>query len=116
MIDWFLFQIVCDVCHFLIYFYSFKSLVDAPSPRGRLGDRIVRLKQRCMQALGEEAFEEAYTYLKKHSSNDDDDGDIMDDEIENEKAQKVRSILGHDKAHYMPLIDQLIFMEDTHSG
>ena len=94
---------------------SFKNLVDAPSPRGRLGDRITRLKQRCMQALGKEAFEEAYAYLKAHASNDDD-GDVMDDEMDNQKAQRVRDILGHDKAHYMPLIDQLIFMEDTHSG
>lgn len=91
--------------------------MDAPSPRGRLGDRIVRLKQRCLQALGEEAFEEAYTFLKTHSTrNDDDDGDVLDDEMDNEKAQRVRDILGNDKAHYMPLIDQLIFMEDTHSG
>lgn len=94
---------------------SFKNLVDAPSPRGRLGDRIVRLRQRCMQALGAAAFEEAYAYLKSNSSNEDD-GDMMDDELDNQKAQKVRDILGHDKAHYMPLIDQLIFMEDTHSG
>jgi hypothetical protein len=91
--------------------------VDAPSPRGRLGDRIVRLKQRCMQALGKEAFEAAYAFLKTNTSNnEDDDGDVMDDEMDNQKAQKVRDILGHDKAHYMPLIDQLIFMEDTHSG
>jgi len=90
--------------------------VDAPSPRGRLGDRIVRLKQRCLQALGEAAFEEAYAFLKTHSSRNDDDGDVLDDEMDNEKAQRVRDILGHDKAHYMPLIDQLIFMEDTLSG
>ena len=77
----------------------------------------MRLRQRCIQALGKEAFEEAYSYLKSESTNEDDDeGDILDDERESLKALKVRSILGNDKAHYMPLIDQLIFMEDTHSG
>lgn len=93
---------------------SFKNLVDAPSPRGRLADRIARLRQRCVQALGRSAFEEAYTYLKSHATNDDDD--VLDEELDNQKAKRVRDILGHEKAHYMPLIDQLIFMEDTHSG
>jgi hypothetical protein len=32
------------------------------------------------------------------------------------KERRVKEILGADKAHYMPLIDQLIFMEETHNG
>lgn len=43
---------------------SYKNLQDAPSPSGRLGDRIVRLRQRCIQALGEDAFQTAYNFLK----------------------------------------------------
>ena len=44
-----------------------------------------------------------------------DPGD-MSDEGDSLKQKRVQEILGPDKAHYMPLIDQLIFMEDTHSG
>jgi hypothetical protein len=40
---------------------------------------------------------------------DDDDGDTP-------KQRRIREILGPDKAHYMPLIDQLVFMEDSHGG
>ena len=49
---------------------SYKNLVDAPSPCGRLGDRIVRLKQRCILALGRRAFDEAYAFLKQHAADD----------------------------------------------
>ena len=49
---------------------SYKNLADAPSPSGRLGDRIVRLKQRCILALGSRAFNEAYSYLKEHAGDD----------------------------------------------
>ena len=34
--------------------------------------------------------------------------------MEEEKISKMRSILGDGRAHYMPLIEQLIFMEETH--
>ena len=40
------------------------NLQDPPSPSGRLGDRIQRLRERCREALGREAFERAYLYLK----------------------------------------------------
>lgn len=35
---------------------------------------------------------------------------------EDEKVERMQSILGPGKVHYMPLIEQLIFMEATHSG
>eukprot|EP00602_Paraphysomonas_sp_CaronLab_P008770 CAMPEP_0185029364 /NCGR_PEP_ID=MMETSP1103-20130426/15636_1 /TAXON_ID=36769 /ORGANISM="Paraphysomonas bandaiensis, Strain Caron Lab Isolate" /LENGTH=798 /DNA_ID=CAMNT_0027564075 /DNA_START=684 /DNA_END=3080 /DNA_ORIENTATION=+ len=95
---------------------SYKNLVDAPSPCGRLGDRIVRLKQRCILALGRRAFDEAYAFLKQHAADDSSDPGDMSDEGDSLKQKRVKEILGPDKAHYMPLIDQLIFMEDTHSG
>jgi hypothetical protein len=41
------------------------NLQDAPSPSGRLSDRIERLRQRCIQALGRGAFEDAYSFLKQ---------------------------------------------------
>lgn len=41
----------------------YKNLQDAPSPSGRLGDRITRLRTRCIQALGRDAFQKAYDFL-----------------------------------------------------
>lgn len=45
---------------------NYSALQDPPSPSGRLGDRIDRLRQRCIEALGKFAFNEAYTFLKQH--------------------------------------------------
>lgn len=45
---------------------SYGGLQDAPSPSGKLSDRIERLRQRCMEALGRDAFMDAYNYLKQH--------------------------------------------------
>ena len=42
------------------------GLQDAPSPSGRLSDRIVRLRQRCIEALGRDAFTQAYQFLRDH--------------------------------------------------
>jgi hypothetical protein len=58
-----------------------------------------------------------YGFLK---TNDDDSGgcagaDYRED-AEAQKERRVKAILGDGKAHYMPLIEQLIFMEETHSG
>jgi len=44
----------------------YQNLADPPSPSGRLGDRIHRLRQRCIEALGREAFLDAYDYLRDH--------------------------------------------------
>ena len=92
------------------------NLQDPPSPSGRLGDRITRLRQRCVEALGNGAFEDVYGFLK---TNDDDSGGMgggYREDAEEQKANRVKAILGDGKAHYMPLIEQLIFMEETHSG
>lgn len=95
---------------------SYKNLVDAPSPSGRLGDRIVRLRQRCTQALGQRSFNEAYNYLKEHANSDE--ASLYGDDVDQDaiKMKKLTEILGRDKSHYMSLIEQLIFMEETHSG
>ena len=91
----------------------YRNLSDAPSPSGRLSDRIERLRQRCVEALGRGSFEDAYEFLKSHEN---DDRGMYEEDIEEEKQKKVRSILGEGKAHFMPLIEQLIFMEETHSS
>ena len=41
------------------------------------------------------------------------DGRFYEEEVEEEKVNRMRGILGEGKAHYMPLIEQLLFMEDT---
>jgi hypothetical protein len=59
-----------------------------------------------------------YGFLK---TNDDDGGGLgggagYREDTEAHKERRVKAILGDGKAHYMPLIEQLIFMEETHSG
>ncbi len=41
------------------------NLQDPPTPSGRLSDRIQRLRMRCIEALGKEAFQDAYDYLRR---------------------------------------------------
>ena len=41
---------------------------------------------------------------------------LADEDLEEEKMNRIKSILGVGKSHYTSLIEQLIFMEDTHSG
>jgi non-specific serine/threonine protein kinase/NIMA (never in mitosis gene a)-related kinase len=89
----------------------YHNLADPPSPSGRLADRIVRLKQRCVEALGQGAFIDVYTYLKQY----EEEG-YYQESSEQQKVSKVKGILGEGKAHYMPLIEQLIFMEETHAA
>ena len=43
---------------------AYHGLADPPTPTGRLSDRIERLRQRCIEALGREAFHDAYNFLK----------------------------------------------------
>lgn len=45
---------------------GYADLQDAASPSGRLSDRIGRLRQRCTEALGRDAFRDAYMFLKQH--------------------------------------------------
>eukprot|EP01041_Mallomonas_annulata_P008586 gene8586-17713_t len=94
----------------------YHNLSDPPSPSGRLGDRIQRLRERCKDALGREGFERAYMYLKLRSDGNSDDRGLYEDDDEEEKTAKIREILGTGKAHFMPLIEQLIFMEETHAS
>jgi hypothetical protein len=46
----------------------------------------------------------------------DNGRDLNDEDYEAKKIQRMRAILGEGKAHYMSLIEQLIFMEETHMG
>ena len=93
---------------------AYHGLQDPPTPTGRLSDRIERLRQRCIEALGRDAFTEAYTFLK--TFDDQYTSTAYEDDREDDKMNKMKAILGDSKSHYTPLIEQLIFMEETHSG
>lgn len=98
---------------------QYGALQDPVSPTGRLGDRIGRLRQRCVEALGREAFNNAYSFLKQYeedSAGFENGRDLNDDDYEAKKMAKMRAVLGEGKLHYGSLIEQLIFMEETHSG
>ena len=41
--------------------------------------------------------------------------DAYDEKLEEEKHIRMRSILGDGRMNYLSLIDQLIFMQETHS-
>lgn len=88
------------------------GLQDPPTPTGRLGDRIERLRQRCIEALTRDAFEDAYRFLKQYDESYSS-SNVYEDDREEEKLARMRAILGDGKAHYTPLIEQLIFMEET---
>ncbi len=88
------------------------GLQDPPTPTGRLGDRIERLRQRCIEALTRDAFEDAYRFLKQYDDTYSN-ANVYEDDREEEKLARMRAILGDGKAHYTPLIEQLIFMEET---
>jgi len=90
----------------------FTGLQDPPTPTGRLSDRIERLRLRCIEALGRDSFLDAYRFLKQYD--DMYSSRSYEDDEEEEKLVKMRAILGDSKAHYTPLIEQLIFMEETH--
>ncbi len=47
---------------------AYQGLQDMPSPSGKLSDRISRLRQRCMEALGRDTFFEAYSFLKQYEN------------------------------------------------
>jgi hypothetical protein len=49
-------------------FRAYDNLQDAPVPSGRLSDRIQLIRQRCIEALGKDAFFAAYNYLKTYVS------------------------------------------------
>lgn len=51
------------------------------------------------------------SYFFKDSQGFDNGRDLNEDAYEAKKVSRIRAILGEGKAHYMSLIDQLIFME-----
>ena len=44
---------------------AYQNLQDPPTPSGRLIDRIERLRLKCIEALGRDAFNDAYSFLKQ---------------------------------------------------
>ena len=84
------------------------------------------LKQRCVRAIGPDQFRRAYDYLKSVQDADDDaldydvddagleiGGDAYDEQADAETQAKLLAILGPDKVHLAPLVDQLLFMEES---
>ena len=101
-------------------------LADAPSPSGRLAQRVQVLKERCIGQMGARQFRRAYDYLKSVQDADDDaldydvddagleiGGDAYDEQADAETQAKLLAILGPDKVHLAPLVDQLLFMEES---
>lgn len=93
---------------------NYSDLADPPSPSGKLADRIFRLRQKCIENFGRDAFDDAYRYIRCH--NEEDNPSQYHEDSEEEKMSRIRSIVGESKAKYIPLIDQLIFMEDTNAN
>mmetsp|Transcript_23817 Transcript_23817/g.66960 ORF Transcript_23817/g.66960 Transcript_23817/m.66960 type:complete len:997 (-) Transcript_23817:29-3019(-) len=102
------------------------NLADAPSPSGRLEQRLQILKERCIGQMGARQFRRAYDYLKSVQDADDDaldydvddagleiGGDAYDEQADAETQAKLLAILGPDKVHLAPLVDQLLFMEES---
>lgn len=99
------------------------ELADPLSPKnGRLADRIIILRARCIEGLGDARFQKAYTYLKALQDADEAEGAEFEiggeafgglHNSEEEAHRKLRQILGGENLHYSSLIDQLIFMEET---
>ncbi|CAM9506541.1 unnamed protein product, partial [Ectocarpus fasciculatus] len=89
------------------------------APAGRLADRIRTLRERCCIGLGTDAFERAYGYLKAQEELDELDGGCsssLDVDREERLVRGLTDIIGQNKVHYYSLIDQLIFIENTHIG
>lgn len=104
-----------------------QELVDAPSPHtGRLSDRIRVLRERCVAGLGPDTFRNAYNYLKDEQTAAADNDNVVTEsggerfegvEDEDERIHRgLAAIIGADKLHFWGIIDQLIFIEETHFG
>jgi Protein kinase domain len=90
-----------------------------PSPTGRLGDRIRVLRQRCIEGLGQAVFERAYNYLRDLEEQETDADESFGEHSsfsDGTGMAGLTDILGAGKVHYYNLIDQLIFIENTHES
>ncbi len=96
-----------------------------PVQGGRFADRIQILRKRCIEGLGETRFSLAYSLLKENetegcnlyppylSSQCYQDGGEANDASQEEVWKQLESILGENNLHYQPLIDQLLFVENS---
>ena len=90
-----------------------------PSPTGRLGDRIRVLRQRCIEGLGQAVFERAYNYLRDLEEQETDADESFGEHSsfsDGTGMAGLTDILGAGKVQYYNLIDQLIFIENTHES
>ncbi|KAK3239087.1 hypothetical protein CYMTET_50962 [Cymbomonas tetramitiformis] len=87
---------------------------DQASGQTVMAQRTDRLRERCLENLGEERFNRLYEFLQERSA-------LYTDLIEDDFAMKIEleQILGDDELEYWPLMDELIFLESkapVHSG
>merc|ERR1712178_459292 len=79
---------------------------DRTSRQAIMAQRTDRLRERCLENLGEERFTRLYEFLQERSA-------LYTDLIEDDFAMKIEleQILGDDELEYWPLMDELIFLE-----
>ena len=68
-----------------------------------LGGRAAALRQMCVDELGASTFERVYSYLRDAKDDADDEGMRAD----------LMRLMGESKLRFWPLVDQLVFIEDT---
>lgn len=80
---------------------------------GRLTERIERLRIKCEEGLGIDVFRRAYRAVLEFEERLGD-ADADTECLEAEKEVRLLAIVGQGRLHYMSLLEQLIFMEESH--
>ncbi|CAM9332534.1 unnamed protein product [Chrysoparadoxa australica] len=91
------------------------DIQDAPTPKGRLHERIQYLRKKCIDGLGEEKFTRAFDLLKKMLDEDgyvEVDGETFDGADDSQVREVLVKVLGKDNLHYFNLLDQLALLEN----
>ena len=90
-------------------------LLSGPAGRGGLKQRIQRLEEDCVRALGRRRFEQVHSLLKNaldHKLGEAGTGNA--ESSERAVRERVQSLLAYDgKLSYWNKIDNLIFMQEA---
>lgn len=89
------------------------SQKEAPSSSGRLTERIDRLRVKCVEGLGADTFRRAYRAVLEFEERLGE-AQVDNELLEAEKERQLLAIVGEGRLHYMSLLEQLIFMEESH--
>ena len=87
---------------------------ELPASSGRLTERIQRLRFKCEEGLGADVFRKAYRAVLEFEERLGDALIADNERLEAEKETRLLSIVGEGRLHYMSLLEQLIFMEESH--